>query len=407
MTGRAEEGLITVVTERAVLDPEDAGPSAAQRALLAQELTDPFRRISRLARRILGVQVAIVSVVDPRRQTFKGHDGLPRRLAEEGGWSARDSLCRYVVASGEPLVVSDGREDPLVRESASITRNGIVAYAGVPLQVASGEVVGTLCVLHPEARTWTEDDLEVLDELAALAVTEMDYRLRLKEVEALESLALRLPEPVDRLGQAVSTTASLVEDPTDPRLPRMADVARTRLRPVETLTEDVQKAAVSHRQRRPEVTVTVDLRAHVRRAARLVEPSSRPEDLVAVLPDAPVPVTWTLPELDKALSVLIVTALQHLVGGAVRVEVAAHAPGGGRVRVVSPGRPMPASDLLRVVGAFSPSDGEQPVDVRSVRGTTRVRNQWASARSDRSGTTFEVTLPGPGPVKDPGLEEPR
>ena len=375
-------------------DGLEATPQASARDLLREEdMREPFTRISRLARRGLGVQSALVSVLDPQRQTFKGHDGLTGDLASQGGLPTRDSLCRLVVASGELLLVQDGRSDPLVRESTTVVERHVTAYAGIPLEVADGEVVGTLCVLDPEPREWTQDDVEFLGELAALAVTEMDYRIRLKEMEGVESLALRLPEPVDRLCDAVRSTASLVEDPGDPRLPRMADVMRARLRSVETLTEDLQQAAARHRKRRPAETVTVDLRHHAQRAVRVMQPSVREGDLALVLPDEPVQVLATLPDLDRALSLTLMTALHNLTDGVVTVEVSP-AAGGGTLAVRLPGRPVPVGDLLRVVGGFG-SDNDAPVDVRVRNGVTRARNARATAVTGDGVTAVEVRLPGP------------
>jgi signal transduction histidine kinase len=340
------------------------------------------------------VQTAVVSVVDARRQTFKGHDGLPPDLQTEGGLAMRDSLCRLVVASGERLLVRDGRTDPLVRDSAVVLAHHQSAYAGVPLEVEDGEVVGTLCVFDPDPHEWTDSDVELLNELAALAVSEMEYRLRLKEVGGLESLALRLPEPVERLGEAVRSTAAIAEDPFDPRLPRMADVMRARLRPVETLTEDLHEAAGRHRDRRPAETVTVDLRQLVERVVRLVRSSVREEDLAVDLPEDPVPVLATLPDLDRALTLAVMTAVHHLSDGHVTVDVRPAARGGGTLRVSHPGRAVPVSDLLRVVSAFG-SDDDRSVDVRVRDGVTRARSEQATAVTAEGGTTLEVSLAGP------------
>jgi GAF domain-containing protein len=373
----------------------------ARDVLLEEDLQEPFARISRLARRALGVQTAFVSVVDSRRQTFKGFDGLPPDLAAKGAVPARDSLCRLVVATGEQLAVRDGRTDPSVRESAMVVHHHMSAYAGVPLQVADGEVVGSLCVLDPEPRSWTDADMDLLAELAALAVSEMNYRLRLREVMGLESLALRLPEAVERLAEAVRTTASLAEDPSDRRLPRMADVMRARLRPVETLTEDLQQAAAHHRARRPPETVDLDLRDRVRHTVDLVRSSVREEDLLVVVPEEPVRVRVTLPDLDRALSLAVVTALHHLTEGPVSVEVSAAPGGGGRLRVAHAGPPIPVGDLLRVVGAFGTDEEDHPVDVRVGQGVTRARTSRAVAVTTKGATTVDVSLPGPPRARVP------
>jgi GAF domain-containing protein len=193
-----------------------------------------------MARRLLGADAAMVSLVGNDRQTFKGHDGLRADIAAEGGTLLSHSFCQYAVATGERLVVGDARTSALLNQSPAISEHDVVAYAGVPLQLRAGqEAVGTLCVVGSSPRDWSEGDVETLEELAEIVQAEMQYRISSRTAELVERLAFRLPEPVSRLGDAVRTLTGLADTPTDPRLPRSADLARGRLEAVETLTDDL------------------------------------------------------------------------------------------------------------------------------------------------------------------------
>ena len=363
--------------------------------LLTERSNEYFEHVTRLARRLLAADTALVSLVGEDRQGFPGHDGLDPSLRDESGSPIAHSFCRYAVASGEPFVIDDARRSPLLRESPAIAERNVVAYAGVPLRVHTGEVLGTLCVIHSSPRDWTDHDIALLDELAALVRTEIDHRLRLKDVEEVETLALRLPEPVGRLSDVVRTTASLVERPGDPRLPRMADVARERLATVEAVTQDLARAVGEHRRHiEPVGPVEVDLASRVRRTLRLLQAASRPEDVRASVPDAPVVVTWPAARLDRALSSLLLTAMLHMDEHGVLTVDLVPTEDGAHLTVVTPGPALPVTDLLRVVSVFAPEETEvDPVDVSARRGVTRVRNRWAAARSGGEGTTVEVSLP--------------
>jgi hypothetical protein len=72
------------------------------------------------------------------------------------------------VASGEPFIVEDARDHPLVRDSRAVA-NGVVAYAGVPLE-ADGEAIGALCVIDSRPRRWSEEELGILRTLARSAM---------------------------------------------------------------------------------------------------------------------------------------------------------------------------------------------------------------------------------------------
>lgn len=76
------------------------------------------------------------------------------------------SFCQHVVTSGEPLVVANAHDTPLVAENLAIMELGVIAYAGVPLRVGGGQVIGSMCAIDHSPRAWT--DLE-LDELTAIA----------------------------------------------------------------------------------------------------------------------------------------------------------------------------------------------------------------------------------------------
>lgn len=72
---------------------------------------DALDRIAHLASRVIGSQVALVSLVDKHRQFFAGQHGLdaPWRDIRETPWS--QSICRWVVATGDVVQVDDTAAD--------------------------------------------------------------------------------------------------------------------------------------------------------------------------------------------------------------------------------------------------------------------------------------------------------
>ncbi|MGW6618325.1 GAF domain-containing protein [Streptomyces erythrochromogenes] len=99
-------------------------------------------RFARLVSRLLRVPVAFVSLVEADRQVLPGMIGLPEPWARRRELPLSHSLCRYVVASGQRLAVSDARSDERFRTSPYLADLGVVAYAGIPLTDAGGLVLG-------------------------------------------------------------------------------------------------------------------------------------------------------------------------------------------------------------------------------------------------------------------------
>ena len=126
------------------------------------------QRLDALTRRAsdrLGTPMAFVSIIDDQIQHLAGATGLTGELADTRRGPSEASYCQYVVALGEPLVVTDSATDELVRQHPATTTQGIRSYLGVPIE-HDGHFLGSFCVVDTEARQWTEDDLAALEELA-------------------------------------------------------------------------------------------------------------------------------------------------------------------------------------------------------------------------------------------------
>jgi len=147
-------------------------------------------RLTRLASRLLGAPVALVSLVHDDEQVFASQIGLAEPWAGRGRTPLSHSFCRHAVVSGEPLVVGDARAHPLVRENPAIRDLGVIAYAGIPL-IVGRERVGSFCVIDSSPRSWTADELAALRDLAAMVTTELELRWAVVEREAAHQEALR------------------------------------------------------------------------------------------------------------------------------------------------------------------------------------------------------------------------
>lgn len=141
--------------------------------LLDSAPEEAFDRLARLAARLLKAPVSLVSLVAGDRQFFKSHIGL-KDISET---PLTHSFCQHVVSSRESLIVEDARTHPLVAQNPAITDLGVIAYAGVPLTTSYGEVLGAFCAIDVQARKWTEEEVEILRDLAASVTTEIELRL--------------------------------------------------------------------------------------------------------------------------------------------------------------------------------------------------------------------------------------
>ncbi|MGH2896939.1 MAG: PAS domain S-box protein [Solirubrobacteraceae bacterium] len=143
----------------------------ARSELMDSEPEEVFDRLTRLATKLLGASVATMTLVDDTRQYFKSSVGTAVNQTP-----LSHSFCQHVVAGGAPLVITDARIDPRVRDSAAIEDLGVIAYCGVPLTDADGHTLGSFCAIEHSPRQWTEIEVEMLTELAHNIMTELDLR---------------------------------------------------------------------------------------------------------------------------------------------------------------------------------------------------------------------------------------
>jgi PAS domain S-box-containing protein len=145
--------------------------------LLDEARVELFERLARAAAHALHAPVAQVNLLTGDLQIPSASFG-PEPWPSGGAVTLDYSLCQHVVVAGEPLVLGDTRADPLSAESLATLEKGVAAYAAVPLTTGAGHTLGTLCVVDFEAREWTADELEVLRDLAMVAVADIENRLK-------------------------------------------------------------------------------------------------------------------------------------------------------------------------------------------------------------------------------------
>ena len=167
-----------------------------------------FDRLTRLATHLLDAPIALVSLVDRRRQFFKSALGLAEPWASRRETPLTHSFCQHVVHDRAPLVVSDAREHPRLRDSLAIPDLGFVAYAGFPLFIA-GEAIGAFCVIDRQPRAWAADKLRLVEDLAALVVSEIELRLALQAEHAQRALTSAIVESIGDACLAVDASGTM------------------------------------------------------------------------------------------------------------------------------------------------------------------------------------------------------
>ncbi len=186
------------------LSDPDRLASLAKTGILDPLSEEAFNRVTRLATRLLGVEVSLFSVIDDKRQVFKAHDGLPEHIAMDPQTPLSHSFCQYVVANDRSLAVHDARTHPLLASNGATVDMNVIAYLGEPIHAPDGQPIASLCGIHTDVRLWSPSDSATLRDLAAFIENELKLRQEAQE------RALLLREMDHRVKNLFSVSSSLL-----------------------------------------------------------------------------------------------------------------------------------------------------------------------------------------------------
>ena len=142
-----------------------------------------FDRITDLAARLFDVPVSAISLVDRNRAWFKSVGG-PGRAALPPEVPRAETPCPRVVETRQALTIEDTLLAPHFSCLPLVTGPARLRfYAGAPLLAGSGAVLGTLCLLDVRPREFPQKEQDLLRDLAASVVSELELRRALFAAE--------------------------------------------------------------------------------------------------------------------------------------------------------------------------------------------------------------------------------
>jgi len=161
------------------------GDPARLATLRATQLLDtppeePFDRLTRLAKNVIGAPASFLTLVDESRDFYKSLCGPGEPLASQRQWEGA-TFCQCVLTAGGPLVLNDVTALPGWRDLPAVQTLGLRAYAGAPLMTSDGRCLGSFCAVDFAPRTWRDSDVALLTEMAHATVREIELRQALRQ----------------------------------------------------------------------------------------------------------------------------------------------------------------------------------------------------------------------------------
>lgn len=126
---------------------------------------DVFEAIVRLARAHFAMPIVLMSLVDKDRQWFKAKSGITLHETCRGL-----SFCTHAIMQQDVMVVPDAREDGRFQDNALVTGEPHIRfYAGAPLIMPAGIILGTLCLIDTKPRhDFSDEQAAALADMATV-----------------------------------------------------------------------------------------------------------------------------------------------------------------------------------------------------------------------------------------------
>jgi diguanylate cyclase (GGDEF)-like protein len=141
-----------------------------------------FDRVTRLARRLFGVPISLVSLIDEDRQWFKSAQGL-----DVSETSREVSFCGHAINQTGLFIVPDVLDDERFHDNPLVTdAPNIRFYAGYVLKIRQGINIGTLCLIDSKPREMDEEDRQLLQDLGEM----IEQEIKSIQLATLDELTL-------------------------------------------------------------------------------------------------------------------------------------------------------------------------------------------------------------------------
>ena len=148
-----------------------------------------FDRITRLAARMFSCEFSSISFIDTDRQWFKSKVNLG--LCETPRSS---SFCSHTILQNDVFVVPDTFANESFSDNPLVVNEPFIRfYAGIKLSI-EGQHIGTLCVFDGQPNSFSKEQAQALQDLAAIVEDELKKDTKLSSTLVSHRLQKRLEE---------------------------------------------------------------------------------------------------------------------------------------------------------------------------------------------------------------------
>jgi len=163
-------------------DEEERLATLAEYDIEELPIEESFERLTDLIASHFDVGVAFVGLIEAQEENFLAcHGGDFDSLTRE------DTICTHSMLQEDVMVVENIATDDRFNKNEQLENLGIVSYAGANMTAPDGQVIGQVCAIDFEERTYDAEERAELQDFAETAMEILDLRQSLRSARGEEA----------------------------------------------------------------------------------------------------------------------------------------------------------------------------------------------------------------------------
>ena len=144
-------------------------------------IDESFSRLTDLIASHFDAGVAFIGLIERDEENFVACTG-----DDLDSLTRENTICTHSMLQEDVMVVEDVLEDKRFSENESLQQLGIRSYAGANMTTPDGHVIGQVCLLDYEPRTYSEPERAELQDFAETAMEILELRQTVRENRRME-----------------------------------------------------------------------------------------------------------------------------------------------------------------------------------------------------------------------------
>jgi len=144
-------------------------------------IEESFSRLTDLIADRFDVAVAFIGLIEKDVENFLACTG-----SDWDSLTREDTICTHSMLQEDVMVVEDINEDSRFANNDTLQNLGIVSYAGANMTNKDDEVIGQVCVIDHERRSYSADERHSLQQFASTAMEILELRQSLRNARNTE-----------------------------------------------------------------------------------------------------------------------------------------------------------------------------------------------------------------------------